>query len=368
MKAMETKRIGGRVIETKAEKRNGVEVGIVKGYIATWDVDRCYDVFVKGCFSDSVNEHRNKKRQIRLKDQHGRTIGGFPIETVREDDTGLYAEGEINLEVQQGRDVYSLLKQGVLCDFSIGFSPLEWEYVTNKAGDQYVTVRIIKKAYVWEGSVVDEPMNPEAKVTEVKAVVPYQSYSMGDRQAPWDSGQAEGRWRTFTGSEDGASPDYKKGFLWYDKKKPDLFGSYKMQIVDVIDGTPYIMPRAVFAAAAAIRGARGGVEIPEEDLPGVIANVERYYDRMGLTSPWNVEKGFRLDDLSCLDERALEAVMKTGVYFSNENAKKMVAIIKAAQGSREGNPGGDRDGHYGAEELKSIADAFENVLKTIKTN
>lgn len=367
MNALEVKHIGGRVTETKSEKRNGVEVGIVKGYIATWDRDRYNDVFVRGCFSDSINDHRNKKRQVRLKDQHGRTVGGFPIESISEDETGLYGEGEINLEVQQGRDMYSLLKQGVLCDFSIGFSPIEWEYQIDKENGQAETVRLIKKAYIWEGSVVDEPMNPEAKVTEIKAVVPYQAFTMGDRVAPWDSGQAEARWRVFTGSEDGPTPDYKKGFLWYDGERPELFGSYKLQIVDVIDGVPYAMPRGIFAAAAALRGARGGVILPGEDVQGIISNVEKYYDRMGLSSPWSAEKGFRIDDLSCLDERTLEAVMKTGVYFSNENAKRMVAIIKAA-GFRDGDQSRDRDGHYDSAALTSIAEVFDSVLKTIKTN
>ena len=117
----ETKYIGGNVVEVKQEERNGVQVGIIKGYIATWDLDRgswgVRDRFVKGAFLESLNRHRIDNRPIRLKDHHGRTVGGFPIETAFEDEKGLFATGEINLEVQQGREAFSLAKQGVLSDF-----------------------------------------------------------------------------------------------------------------------------------------------------------------------------------------------------------------------------------------------------------
>lgn len=164
-KKIEQKFLGGIVTEVKQEDRNGVKVGIVEGYIATWDLDRgdwmgVKDQFVKGAFLESLMEHVMKKRQIRLKDHHGRTVGGFPMEFVKEDERGLFGIGEINLEVQQGREAYALAKQGVLVDFSIGFSVVDFEMDEN--------VRTITKAVIWEGSIVDEPMNPHANITQVK--------------------------------------------------------------------------------------------------------------------------------------------------------------------------------------------------------
>jgi HK97 family phage prohead protease len=162
---MEQKFLGGSVLEVKTEERNGVQVGIVEGYIATWDIDRgdwmgIKDQFVKGAFLESLMEHVMKKRQIRLKDHHGRTIGGFPMEFVKEDERGLFGVGEINLEVQQGREAYALAKQGVLVDFSIGFSVVDFEMDAD--------LRSITKAIIWEGSIVDEPMNDKANITQVK--------------------------------------------------------------------------------------------------------------------------------------------------------------------------------------------------------
>ena len=157
--------IHGNITEVKIEDRNGVSVGIIEGYIATWDVDEgdffgIKDRFVRGAFVESILEHVQRRRQVRLKDHHGRTVGGFPIEFVKEDDRGLFGVGEVNMEVQQGRELYSLAKQGVLADFSIGFSVRESEM----DGD----VRTITKAIIWEGSVVDEPMNRAANITQVK--------------------------------------------------------------------------------------------------------------------------------------------------------------------------------------------------------
>lgn len=170
---MEVKVVGGRIVETKIENRNGIDVGIVEGYISTWDMDRggwdgIKDQFIKGAFLESLQDHRNRgNRQVRLKDHHDRTVGGFPINSVREDERGLFGIGEINLEVQQGKEVFLLAKQGVLTDFSIGFSVEESE--TNDSGAIETRIRTISKATLWEGSIVDEPMNPHANITDVKS-------------------------------------------------------------------------------------------------------------------------------------------------------------------------------------------------------
>lgn len=158
----ESKAFGGYVVETKQEDRNGVPIGIVKGYIATWDIDRGSDRFVKGAFAESIAEHQQLKRQLRFKDQHYKTVGGWPAEFLKEDEIGLYGVAEINLVSQKGNEAYSLAKQGVLVEFSVGYSSLE-----DSVEDG---IRVIKKAKLWEGSIVDEPMNPKAKITEVKSI------------------------------------------------------------------------------------------------------------------------------------------------------------------------------------------------------
>lgn len=91
---------------------------------------------------------------------HDVIIGGYPIETVKEDDKGLYGEGEINLSIEAGRNAYGLVKQKVLARKSIGYEAIDKEW---KDG-----IRIIRKSKVYEGSIVDHPMNLNAIVTDVK--------------------------------------------------------------------------------------------------------------------------------------------------------------------------------------------------------
>ncbi len=166
---MDNRYVGGHVLEVKQEDREGVPVGIVAGYIAAWTPDTggvfgMPDKFHPGAFIKSIEEHRRRNnRQIRLRDHHGRTVGGFPIDTVREDSIGLFGRGEINLEVQQGREVHSLARQKVLTDFSIGYISR-----SDKIGPE---IRDIFEADIFEGSVIDEPMNRDANITEVKSLI-----------------------------------------------------------------------------------------------------------------------------------------------------------------------------------------------------
>lgn len=322
----EIKRIGGNVIEVKEEDRNGVKVGIVKGYIATWDVDRgdwtgVKDQFVRGAFLKSLAEHREKNRQIRLKDHHGRTIGGFPIEMVKEDDIGLLGVGEVNLEVQQGREAHSLAKQGVLVDFSIGYSVVD----STMEND----LRTITEAIVWEGSIVDEPMNPKAKITEVKTVVPFQDLPLADRDRPWEGDKAVARLREFTDSEEAPSASYRRGFLWYDKADMENYGAYKLPIADIVDGSMVAIPRAIFAAAAAMSGARGGVDIPDDEREGVIAHINRYYEKMDLPSPFEESgKHYVADDVKDWTPRQLEKALRTSGAFSKSAAKAIASRLQ----------------------------------------
>jgi HK97 family phage prohead protease len=150
--------------ETKEMEKNGQKFGIIKGYASTYDtVDRGKERVVKGAFTKSLERHKDSNnRQIRMNYQHNREllIGGFPIEKAKDDDKGLYVEGEINLDVTEGRSAYSLAKQGVLTDLSIGYS-----IISDEIKDD---IYLLKELELWEISLVSEPMNPEATILEVK--------------------------------------------------------------------------------------------------------------------------------------------------------------------------------------------------------
>ncbi len=277
---------GGHVIHSKAEERNGQPVGVVEGYLATWDVDRGKDQFLPGAFLDAIDDLRKRNRQLRFKDQHWKTMGGFMPETLKEDQRGLFGIGEINLNTQVGNEAFSLVQQRVITDFSVGWS---WnpESMLVENG-----IRKISKSGLWEASLVDEPMNIEAMVTTFKGAVDIKALpsSVAENDEKWDEVGAAGRWRTQTGSEDSPSDDYQKGFLWFDDIDPDEFDSYKLQVVDLVSGEEKIIPRAVFAARAILEGAKGGIDLEDEDREKVEGTVNALYERMGLDAPFDGSK------------------------------------------------------------------------------
>lgn len=264
-------------------------IGIVKGYASTFDnMDRAEDVISRGAFDKTILDFKNSGRPVRMLWQHNSSelIGGYPADKMYIDEKGLFVVGEINLETQRGREAYALAKQGVLSDFSIGFRINDFEI--EKEDDKII--RVIKELELFEVSLVGEPMNTQATFTEIKSVVPYQDLPLADADSRWNSEVAIERVREFTKSEDAPTRTYKNAFLYYDREASDLFESYKLPIADVIDGELKVVPRAIFAAAAALNGARGGVDLPASDVEGVKANVNKYYEKMDMESPLKTKK------------------------------------------------------------------------------
>lgn len=326
MKDLVYKTLSFKTEETFKKNINGVEIGIVRGYASTFNnIDRDGDVILPNAFNKTVNDFKSTQRPIRMLYQHStqELIGGFPPEMMRIDEKGLFVEGQINLDVQRGREAYSLARQNVLTDFSIGFSINEADY----NGD----VREIKEITLWEISMVGEPANPQARildVKDVKTVVPFQDYPLATRSRRWDSTAAKNRLREFTDSEEQPSSDYFKYFLYYDKSIKDEFGAYKLPITDVVDGEVKAVPRAIFAAAAAINGARGGVDIPQSEIPRIKANIEKYYDKMGLPSPFD-EQAFYInqENLKDIDSvNALEKILVSSGAFSRKAACAIASL------------------------------------------
>lgn len=313
--------------ETKETDVNGVKVGVVKGYASTFNnVDRDGDIIMPGAFSKTISELASNDRPIRMLYQHStqELIGGFPIDRVSVDQKGLFVEGHINLDVQRGREAFSLAKQNVLTDFSIGFSIVEADFASNG-------VRQIKELRLWEVSMVGEPANPQAQILDVKntrAVVPFQGFELAMKTRQWDRNSAVRRIREKTDSIDSPSDDYFKYFLFYDKENKQNFDAYKLPIADVIGGEIKAVPRAVFSAASVINGARGGIDIPESDIDSIKRNIVQYYDEMGLPSPFNEEAFFiNQQVLKNIDSvNALEKIFSSSGAFSRKAACTLASI------------------------------------------
>jgi len=75
----------------------------------------------------------------------------------KEDETGLLVVGQINMEVQRGRETHSLIKSGAIDGMSIG-------YRTRKAVKAKDGSRELSDLDLWEVSMVTFPMLLEATV------------------------------------------------------------------------------------------------------------------------------------------------------------------------------------------------------------
>lgn len=327
---MEKKQLNCKLTEIKSVD-DSEDYFIFEGYASTFgNVDRGDDIIVRGAFTETISELEKNatpilgtkyKKMMPALWQHdwAQPIGSF-IE-MAEDEKGLFVKALLpkDDDFVKGR-VIPQMKAGSISDMSIGFMIVEHSYEKS--------IRKLEKVELYETSLVTIPMNPKAKVTNFKSVTPFQDLPLADRGREWDSDAAINRVRGFTDSVDDASPEYKRAFLWYNSDDQEAFGSYKLPIADVIDGRLYAIPRAIFAAAAALRGARGGVDLPSEDEPRVIAHINRYYDKMGLESPFKETSSFRVDDELSLDERTFESLLTSGVCFSKKNAKKIISLLK----------------------------------------
>ena len=119
------------------------------------------------------------------------------------------------------------------------------------------------------------------------AVTTFQDLPLADRDREWDGGAAEKRVRTWAGAEDEPNEKYRDAHIWYDADNKDNFTAYKLLICDVVDGSLKAVPRGVMASGNIMQGARGGVDLPKDDIDRVKSHLAKYYSKMGEDAPWD---------------------------------------------------------------------------------
>ena len=140
-----------------------------------------------------------------------------------------------------------------------------------------------------EENTDNEKTEKEENEEELKdSVVSYQDLPLADKSVDWDGSKARQNVKQWASDESGEVDwqKYRKAFLWYDSDKPDVEGSYKLPIANVFDGTLKAVPKGVYAAAGAVQGSRGGVDIPQEDKEKVKKHLDKYYAKLKKDPPW----------------------------------------------------------------------------------
>ena len=101
--------------EFKLSVKDLKDNGTFTGYGSVFgNVDSYGEAVMKGAFEKSLKKHEAENLPIVMLWQHDRTNPIGIWKNVHEDEYGLCGEGEINLDTQQGREAYSLMKQGAL--------------------------------------------------------------------------------------------------------------------------------------------------------------------------------------------------------------------------------------------------------------
>ena len=137
--------------------------GEFSGYAAVFgNVDDGGDVIEKGAFAKTIVEDFNRIKILALHNNCWLPVGR-PIE-LREDDRGLFIRGKIS-NTSLGRDIRTLLKDGVLGELSIGYDAVVFDY------DSETGIRHLKEIKLWEVSIVTWAMNDQAKIEDVKSLV-----------------------------------------------------------------------------------------------------------------------------------------------------------------------------------------------------
>jgi len=130
------------------------------------------------------------------------------------------------------------------------------------------------------------------------------------RDKAWSAAAADKRVQKYAGGKDAMDWEkYGKAFFYCDESDKEKLGSYKLQFADVVDGELVAVPRAIFAVAAVLNGARGGVDIPEADKEAIKDKVTAYYEKMA-------EKFSDEEIKAPFEGRAASARIGEGTYVS----------------------------------------------------
>lgn len=134
--------------------------GSFSGYASLFgEADLGKDVMERGAFAASLKARGADGVRMLYQHDPGQPIGVWT--DLREDARGLFVRGQLNLGVERAREVLALMRGGALDGLSIGFR-------TVRARKDAGGLRRVLEADLWEISVVTFPMQPKARVSNVK--------------------------------------------------------------------------------------------------------------------------------------------------------------------------------------------------------
>lgn len=140
--------------------------GVFVGYCSVFNnEDQVGDVVRKGAYAKTLADRGARGIKMLFDHDPAQPIGVW--KNMVEDDYGLLGEGQLLLDLQKGREVYTLMKAGALDGLSIGYR------VTKQSQDRANPhIRFLDEIDLREVSAVMFPCNEDSVITSVKAVMP----------------------------------------------------------------------------------------------------------------------------------------------------------------------------------------------------
>ncbi len=149
---MEYKKLGFQLKELDVTGRT------IEAIVSTSDLDGGNDIIMPGAFAETL---RDDSKRVKMLWQHmSHKPIGKPLE-MRETSQGLYVKGLVS-KIQLGEDYLTLASEGIVDEFSIGYSVKDFEM----EGD----IRKIKSLKLWEFSPVTWGMNENTVLLGIKSM------------------------------------------------------------------------------------------------------------------------------------------------------------------------------------------------------
>jgi hypothetical protein len=177
-----------------------------------------------------------------------------------------------------------------------------------------IAVEVIRKLYDLLAVEKDFEQDPG------KGTVSYSDTPTVNIDAAWDGNAARNRAVKWASSDSSGDKDkinwseYRRLFAWYDENKPEDFSSYKLPHHDIIDGEIKSVWRGVRAAMAALLGARGGVNIPDENRRAVYNHLSKHYRQFEQSPP-------EYRDFKEIAEELIELLKNESIPFDEKTTK-----------------------------------------------
>lgn len=314
---------------------------LVEGYASIYgNIDSYRDIVEQGAFAQDLLKN-GKERPILWQHNSSKPLG---LGTFEDRPEGLY----VTIKMPKASDFVSkevmpMIRIGAVKGLSIGyFTEIEeWDSI-NK-------VNRLKQCKLRETSAVTFPANDMAQITAAKQfiensessekAVAFTMHPMADEKTVWSKPKAVASIREHTNSTDEPSSSYKKGFMYYDPEKSDSFGGYKLPYVEWIDGGFKIVPKAIYAISGALSGARGGLNIPEEDKSKIKAHINKIYKKLGREEPFKKNNQFYMDSctIKYIEKSDMDIVFDEKTILSNGAKKYILSVLCYKSGSEQVN-------------------------------